>query len=67
METPAHWGFIATAYGATMLAMAGLILRAVLDHHAQRRALAELETSGLTRRSDAARRPFPASEAGSRV
>jgi heme exporter protein D len=39
--------FIWSAYGATALVVAGLILRAVLDHRAQLRALARLEASGL--------------------
>ena len=39
--------FIWSAYGATALVVAGLILRAVLDHRAQLRALARLEAAGL--------------------
>lgn len=35
--------FIWAAYGAAALILAGLVLRAVLDHRAQRRALARLE------------------------
>lgn len=46
-----HLGFIAAAYGATALIVAGLILRAIVDYHAQRKALGELETRGVRRRS----------------
>ncbi|QFU15022.1 heme exporter protein CcmD [Microvirga thermotolerans] len=46
-----HAAFIAAAYGITALVVAGLILRAVLDHRLQRRALAALEARGAGRRS----------------
>ena len=46
-----HAFFIAAAYSATALVVGGLILRAVTDHRAQVRALAELEARGVTRRS----------------
>ncbi len=46
-----HAFFIAAAYAATALVVGGLILRAVIDHRAQVRALAELEARGVTRRS----------------
>ncbi len=45
--------FILGSYGITALVMGALILRAVLDHRAQVRALAELESRGTRRRSSA--------------
>ncbi len=46
-----HAFFILSSYTITALVVAGLILRAVLDHRAQTRALAELEARGIGRRS----------------
>ena len=46
-----HAAFIVAAYGVTALVLGGLILRAVLDHRAQTRALADLEARGAGRRS----------------
>ncbi|MCB5174693.1 MULTISPECIES: heme exporter protein CcmD [Microvirga] len=46
-----HAFFILSSYAVTGLVMAGLIVRAVLDHRAQTRALAELEARGIGRRS----------------
>ncbi|MBZ6075572.1 heme exporter protein CcmD [Microvirga sp. WGZ8] len=46
-----HALFIASAYAITALVVVGLILRAVVDHRIQRRALAELEARGAGRRS----------------
>ncbi len=43
--------FIAGAYGVTALVVAGLVLRAALDYRAQVRALADLESRGVGRRS----------------
>ena len=51
MDLGPHAFFIAAAYGATAIILGGLILRAVLDHRAQVRALAELEARGVMRRS----------------
>jgi len=51
MDLGPHAFFIAAAYAATAVVVGGLILRAVLDHRAQVRALAELEARGVTRRS----------------
>lgn len=51
MDLGPHTFFIVAAYGATAIIVGGLILRAVLDHRTQRRALAELEGRGLRRRS----------------
>lgn len=45
-----HTLFIACAYAVTGLIVTGLILRAVLDHRAQKRALAALEARGAGRR-----------------
>jgi heme exporter protein D len=46
-----HTGFIVASYAVTAVVIVGLILRAVLDHRAQRRALNDLETRGMGRRS----------------
>ncbi|HZW47348.1 MAG TPA: heme exporter protein CcmD [Microvirga sp.] len=46
-----HTFFIVLSYVLTALVIAGLILRAVIDHRAQVRALAELESRGIGRRS----------------
>ncbi|WP_134500851.1 heme exporter protein CcmD [Microvirga pakistanensis] len=46
-----HSFFIVMSYALTGLVIAGLILRAVVDHRAQVRALAELESRGIGRRS----------------
>jgi heme exporter protein D len=46
-----HTFFIVFSYALTALVIAGLILRAVIDHRTQVRALAELESRGIGRRS----------------
>jgi heme exporter protein D len=46
-----HTGFIAAAYLATVLVLAGLVAWTILDGRAQRRRLAELEARGVRRRS----------------
>jgi heme exporter protein D len=51
MDLGPHAFFIVAAYAVTALVVAALILRAVLDHRAQVRALAELEGRGVRRRS----------------
>lgn len=43
MEGMRHGAFIWSAYGVTGLVVLGLVLRAVLDHRAQARALARLD------------------------
>ena len=45
-----HAAFIVAAYAVTALVIGGLIVRAVLDHRAQTRALGELESRGAGRR-----------------
>ena len=57
MDLGPHAFFILAAYGVTAVIVGGLILRAVLDHRAQLRALAELEGRGLRRRSTGAEPP----------
>jgi heme exporter protein D len=52
--------FVLGSYAVTALVVAALVLRAVLDHRAQLRALAELEARGMRRRSAA----HPARAAG---
>ena len=51
MDLGPHAFFIVAAYAATALILAALVLRAVIDHGAQVRALAELERRGARRRS----------------
>jgi heme exporter protein D len=46
-----HTFFIVVSYVLTALVIAGLVARAVIDHRAQVRALAELESRGIGRRS----------------
>jgi heme exporter protein D len=46
-----HGAFIVASYAATVLIVGGLIVAAILDQRAQRRALAELEARGVRRRS----------------
>ena len=51
MNLGPHAFFIVAAYAVTALVVGALILRAVIDHRAQLRALAELEGRGVRRRS----------------
>ncbi|MFC0217254.1 heme exporter protein CcmD [Pseudochelatococcus lubricantis] len=46
-----HMGYIVAAYAFAAITVGGLILRAVLDHRAQQRALADFEARGVQRRS----------------
>ena len=46
-----HAFFVALSYALTALVIAGLALRAIIDHRVQLRALAELEARGVSRRS----------------
>jgi heme exporter protein D len=50
-----HAAFILIAYGLTVATALALVLWVVLDHRAQRAALADLERRGIGRRAD--RRP----------
>jgi heme exporter protein D len=45
-EVGRHAVFIWSAYGITTLVALALVIRAVLDYRAQRRALARLEAAG---------------------
>lgn len=45
-EAGRHAAFIWSAYGAAALVVLALVINAVLDHAAQRRALARLEEPG---------------------
>jgi heme exporter protein D len=56
MEHANHLFFIVGAYLAAAVVVMALIIWVLLDYRAQRRALAELESKGLRRRSEAARR-----------
>jgi heme exporter protein D len=48
----AHALYVTSAYGIAALAIGGLIAWVVLDQRARRREIADLEASGLRRRSD---------------
>jgi heme exporter protein D len=50
-----HAGFIIAAYGLASIVVVVLIAWVTTDHRAQLRRLAELERSGVTRRSQAKR------------
>jgi heme exporter protein D len=54
MESIDHLPFIVSSYAAAFVVVAGLIAWVMLDFRAQRRALADLEMRGLTRRSTTA-------------
>lgn len=47
-----HDLYVAAAYAATVVVMAGLVGWILLDRRARKRELAELEASGIRRRSD---------------
>ena len=47
-----HAAFIVAAYAVALAVVIGLIAWVIADHAAQRRLLAELETRGVTRRSN---------------
>ena len=51
MDLGPHWAFIVWAYGLAVAVIVLLIAWVVLDHKAQHRTLADLETQGLRRRS----------------
>jgi heme exporter protein D len=48
----AHALYVTAAYGVSALAIAGLIAWVLFDGRARRREMAELEASGMRRRSD---------------
>jgi heme exporter protein D len=54
MNLGPHAAFIVAAYAAALAVVIGLIAWVLADHAAQRRLLADLETRGVTRRSDKA-------------
>jgi heme exporter protein D len=60
MDLGPHAFFIWAAYGVTALIVGALILRAVVDHRAQLRSLAALESRGARRRSEGASPDTPA-------
>jgi heme exporter protein D len=64
MDLGPHAFFIVAAYAVTALVVGGLILRAVLDHRMQMRAIAELEGRGVRRRSSGAEPPFLSGQDG---
>ncbi|HEY5817510.1 MAG TPA: heme exporter protein CcmD [Mesorhizobium sp.] len=48
----AHALYVTAAYGLTALVLSGLVVWMLADQRARRRELAQLEASGLRRRSD---------------
>ena len=54
MNLGPHAAFIVAAYGLAAAILAALAAWIVLDHRAQKQALAELEARGVVRRSDRA-------------
>ena len=63
MEAMNHLPFIVGSYAAAFVIVAGLIAWVMVDFRAQRRALADLEKRGLTRRSASPRPGPPMTEA----
>jgi heme exporter protein D len=61
MDLGPHAGFIISAYVVTALVVALLVAWVAVDHRSQKRALADLERRGVTRRS-AEPRPAPVKE-----
>jgi heme exporter protein D len=51
MDLGPHAAFIVAAYITTAAIVAALVTWVIADHAAQRRALADLERRGITRRS----------------
>ena len=51
MNAATHMGFIVAAYGAGIVVIVALIAWVMFDYRLQRRILAELETTGVSRRS----------------
>lgn len=52
-----HAFFVSLAYGASVLALGSLLFWIVADHRARRHELAELEKSGIRRRSEQSTEP----------
>lgn len=46
-----HEAYVAAAYGATFLVLAGIAVWLMLDHRGRRRELADLKARGVRRRS----------------
>ncbi|MGH6675643.1 MAG: heme exporter protein CcmD [Xanthobacteraceae bacterium] len=63
METIPHLPFIVASYAAAFVVVAGLVAWVMLDFRAQQRALSDLESRGLTRRSTSARQNRPVEQA----
>jgi heme exporter protein D len=61
MDLGPHAAFIISAYAVAAVVVALLVLWVIADHGAQKRALAELDRRGITRRS-AEPRPSPLKE-----
>jgi heme exporter protein D len=55
MGATAHINFIAAAYCAAVITIAALVAWVMIDYRTQRRALADLELRGITRRSEPVR------------
>ena len=55
MQATSHIAFIVASYAAAFAVVGGLIGWVMLDFRAQKRALADLEMRGLTRRSASVR------------
>ena len=54
MDLGPHASFIVSAYGFAVLVVAAIVAWVVTDHRQLTRRLAELETRGITRRSERA-------------
>jgi heme exporter protein D len=51
MDLPLHAGFIISAYAVAAAVVGLLVTWVIADHLTQKRALAELDRRGITRRS----------------
>jgi len=63
MQIADHFGFIAAAYIVAVVIVGALSAWVMLDYRAQRRALIELDTRGVTRRSRPPRPEQPIEQA----
>ncbi len=50
-----HGGFIVASYALGFVVVAGLVLRAIVEHRVQTKRLAALEERGMRRRSEPGR------------